>query len=77
MRKVFNLGCRCTPDLQQGFHARCNECGWKFKVVNLIPALDGTLISPVCWKKQGAIIRVPEGQLMAACASAAAGSAPA
>ena len=29
-------------------HARCDECGWIFRLVDLVPALDGTLITRTC-----------------------------
>ena len=62
MHKTAKLGCRCTPDLRRGWYAYCNECGWRFKITELMPGL----ISRHCKKPgpTGATIRVPEEELL-------------
>jgi hypothetical protein len=62
MHRAIRLGCHCTPDLAHGWYARCNECGWRFKIVHLVPSLDGKLVSLTCPKRAGTVTRVPEEQ---------------
>ena len=67
MRIALKLGCHCTPELRHGWYARCNECGYRFKITQLMPAFDGTLVSRTCRKPgaTGSVTRVPEEVLMA------------
>jgi hypothetical protein len=65
MHRTIRLGCHCTPDLVNGWYARCNECGWRFKIAHLVPSLDGKLVSLTCRKGAGTVTRVPEEQLAA------------
>ena len=50
MHRAIKLGYHCTPDLAHRWYARCNECGWRFKIVHLVPSFGGKLVSLTCHK---------------------------
>ena len=66
------MGCRCerVPDT---WIARCVDCAWTFKITDLMPAFDGSLVSRTCMrdKPQGATVRMPEELLMVAAVNSA------
>ena len=58
MHRMIKMGCRTTI-MPVSVHARCDECGWIFRVAELLPAFDGTLVSRTCMKDSTEVEPLP------------------